>query len=255
MKVVILAGGYGTRISEESAVRPKPLVEIGGMPILWHIMKIYSAHGLNDFVICCGYKGDMIKEYFANYFLRASDVTFDLRANRTRRSEQRRAVDGDAGRHRRRDDDRRAHQAGARVRRRRDLLPDLRRRRQRHRHRRRSSPSTASRARWRRSPPCSRPAASARSRSARTRPRFDLQGEAGRRRRLDQRRLLRARARGDRLHRRRRHGLGAGAARALAPRASSPSTHRGYWQNMDTLRDKIVLESHWESGRPPWKIW
>ena len=69
MKAVILAGGYGTRISEESAVRPKPMVEIGGRPILWHIMKIYSAHGVNDFVICCGYKGDMIKEYFANYLM------------------------------------------------------------------------------------------------------------------------------------------------------------------------------------------
>ena len=83
MKVVILAGGYGTRISEESAVRPKPMVEIGGMPIIWHIMKIYSAQGLNDFVICLGYKGHMIKDFFANYALRASDVTFDLHANRT----------------------------------------------------------------------------------------------------------------------------------------------------------------------------
>jgi glucose-1-phosphate cytidylyltransferase len=82
VKVVILAGGYGTRISEESAVRPKPMVEIGGMPIIWHIMKIYSAQGLNDFVICLGYKGHMIKDFFANYALRASDVTFDLHANR-----------------------------------------------------------------------------------------------------------------------------------------------------------------------------
>lgn len=80
MKVVILAGGYGTRISEESAVRPKPLVEIGGHPILWHIMKIYSAHGLNDFVICCGYKGGMIKRYFQDYMLARSDVTFDLQS-------------------------------------------------------------------------------------------------------------------------------------------------------------------------------
>ncbi len=81
MKVVILAGGYGTRLSEETGVRPKPLVEIGGQPILWHIMKIYSAHGLNDFVICCGYKGYLIKEYFANYFLHTSDVTFDVQNN------------------------------------------------------------------------------------------------------------------------------------------------------------------------------
>lgn len=82
MKAVILAGGLGTRISEESNTRPKPMIEIGGKPILWHIMKIYSAHGVNDFIICCGYKGYVIKEYFANYFLHMSDVTFDMRDNR-----------------------------------------------------------------------------------------------------------------------------------------------------------------------------
>lgn len=81
MKAVILAGGLGTRISEETTVKPKPMVEIGGKPILWHIMKIYSAHGINDFVICCGYKGYVIKEYFANYFMHMSDVTFDLTSN------------------------------------------------------------------------------------------------------------------------------------------------------------------------------
>lgn len=81
MKVVLLAGGYGTRISEESGVRPKPMVEIGGHPILWHIMKIYSAHGLNEFIICCGYKSHIIKDYFANYSLRRSDVTFDFSDN------------------------------------------------------------------------------------------------------------------------------------------------------------------------------
>ncbi|MCP3854237.1 MAG: glucose-1-phosphate cytidylyltransferase [Actinomycetia bacterium] len=81
MKAVILAGGLGTRLSEETTLKPKPMVEIGGKPILWHIMKIYAAHGVNDFVICCGYKGYVIKEYFANYFLHTSDVTFDLRDN------------------------------------------------------------------------------------------------------------------------------------------------------------------------------
>src|SRR5450830_1750932 len=81
MKAIILAGGLGTRISEETSVRPKPMVEVGGKPILWHIMKIYSAHGVHDFVICCGYKGYVIKEYFANYFLHVSDVTFDVAAN------------------------------------------------------------------------------------------------------------------------------------------------------------------------------
>jgi glucose-1-phosphate cytidylyltransferase len=78
MKAVILAGGLGTRISEETSLRPKPMVEVGGKPILWHIMKIYSHYGINDFVICCGYKGYVIKEYFANYFLHMSDVTFDM---------------------------------------------------------------------------------------------------------------------------------------------------------------------------------
>ncbi len=79
MKVVILAGGFGTRISEESHLKPKPMIEIGGMPILWHIMKIYSYYGFNDFIICLGYKGIVIKEYFANYFLHTSDITFDFR--------------------------------------------------------------------------------------------------------------------------------------------------------------------------------
>jgi glucose-1-phosphate cytidylyltransferase len=82
MKAVILAGGVGTRIAEETASRPKPMVEIGGKPVLWHIMKIYSAHGVTEFVICLGYKGYVIKEYFANYFLHTSDVTFDIAANR-----------------------------------------------------------------------------------------------------------------------------------------------------------------------------
>lgn len=81
MKAVILAGGLGTRLSEETLVKPKPMVEIGGKPILWHIMKLYSAHGINDFIICCGYKGYIIKEYFANYFLHMSDVTFDMERN------------------------------------------------------------------------------------------------------------------------------------------------------------------------------
>lgn len=81
MKAVILAGGLGTRISEETHLKPKPMIEIGGKPILWHILKLYSAHGVNDFVICCGYRGYVIKEYFANYFLHMSDVTFDMETN------------------------------------------------------------------------------------------------------------------------------------------------------------------------------
>lgn len=90
MKAVILAGGLGTRISEETHLKPKPMIEIGGKPILWHIMKLYSAHGINDFIICCGYKGYVIKEYFANYFLHMSDVTFDM-SNNTMQVHQRNA--------------------------------------------------------------------------------------------------------------------------------------------------------------------
>ena len=81
MKAVILAGGYGTRLSEETHSRPKPMVEIGGRPMLWHIMKMYSAHGVNDFIVCCGYRGYVIKEYFANFSLHMSDITFDLEQN------------------------------------------------------------------------------------------------------------------------------------------------------------------------------
>lgn len=89
MKAVILAGGLGTRLSEETGTRPKPMVKIGGKPILWHIMKIYSSHGINDFIICCGYKGYMIKEYFANYFLHTSDITFNMRENTMKIHDQR----------------------------------------------------------------------------------------------------------------------------------------------------------------------
>ncbi len=81
MKLVVLAGGFGTRLAEETEIKPKPMIEIGGRPILWHILKLYSSHGINDFVICCGYKGYVIKEYFANYFLHTSDVTFDIANN------------------------------------------------------------------------------------------------------------------------------------------------------------------------------
>ncbi len=103
MKAVILAGGLGTRLSEETALRPKPMVEIGGFPILWHIMKIYSAYGINEFIICAGYKGYVIKEYFANYLRHRSDITFDLRDNtmeiHTQRSEPWRVTVVDTGEH------------------------------------------------------------------------------------------------------------------------------------------------------------
>lgn len=117
MKAVILAGGMGTRLAEETSVRPKPMVEIGGKPVLWHILKLYSHHGINDFVICLGYKGYVIKEYFANYFLHTSDVTFDLAENRMevhhRHSEPWRVTLVDTGEH---------TQTGGRLRRVRDYL-------------------------------------------------------------------------------------------------------------------------------------
>ena len=100
MKAVILAGGFGSRLSEETAVRPKPMVEIGGKPMLWHIMKIYAAHGIEDFVICLGYKGYLIKEYFANYYLHTCDVSFDLAERRHGGPSLRdRALARDAGGH------------------------------------------------------------------------------------------------------------------------------------------------------------
>ncbi len=100
MKAVILAGGLGTRISEETHLKPKPMIEIGGKPILWHIMKIYSHHGVNEFIVCLGYKGYMVKEYFANYFLHNSDVTFDLASNHVRDPPAcSRALESDARRH------------------------------------------------------------------------------------------------------------------------------------------------------------
>ena len=129
VKAVILAGGFGSRLSEETALRPKPMVEIGGKPMLWHIMKIYAAHGIEEFVICLGYKGYLIKEYFANYYLHTCDVSFDLAKRRHGGPSLRdRALAGDARGHRREDDDRRAPEARARVPGRRGLLLHLRRR-------------------------------------------------------------------------------------------------------------------------------
>ena len=138
MKAVILAGGFGSRLSEETAVRPKPMVEIGGKPMLWHIMKIYAAHGIEEFVICLGYKGYVIKEYFANYYLHTCDVSFDLGERRrwtsiARTTEPWQVTLVDTGES---DDDRRAAAAGAAVPRRRGLLLHLRRRPRRRRHHR-----------------------------------------------------------------------------------------------------------------------
>src|SRR3954465_5949511 len=213
MKAVILAGGLGSRFTEETVTRPKPMIEIGARPILWHIMKIYAATAITDFVVCLGYKGYVIKEFFANYYLHSCDVTFDLASNAVEvhqsTAEPWRVTLVDTGaatmtgggvrrgagyRPRRRAEDRGAAAARARLRRRRGLLLHLRRHGRRRRHGapdRASPPLGASRHRH------DRPAAGAIRRPAdRGRPRRGLRREAARRRRLGQRRLFRPLTRG-----------------------------------------------------------
>ena len=211
MRAVLLAGGLGTRFAEETDVRPKPMIEIGGRPILWHIMKIYAAHGVNDFIVCLGYKGYVIKEYFANYFLHQSDVTFDLRENRmrgstTQHAEPWRVTLIDTGEE---------TMIGGRIKR---ILPyvgdddafcltygdgvadiDITESIAFHRREGRLATVTGTSA--------ARPL---RRHQPSGQPRHRLPGKAARRRRLDQRRLLRAFAQGRRLHRWRRHRLGKG---------------------------------------------
>src|SRR5437868_1972786 len=176
MKAVILAGGLGTRLSEETTIRPKPMVEIGGKPVLWHIMKIYSAHGINDFIVCLGYKGYLIKEYFANYFLHQSDVTFDLAKNRMQSNQNTadpcRATPVDTGAQ--------TVNGGFFV-----LSPKV------------SDYIEGDATTWEREP-------------------------------------LENLARDGQM---------------------SAFQHHGFWQPMDTLRDKVLLENLWASGKAPWKTW
>jgi glucose-1-phosphate cytidylyltransferase len=255
MKAVILAGGLGTRLAEETTVRPKPMVEIGGRPVLWHILKTYSHHGIHDFVICLGYRGYVIKEYFANYFLHMSDVTFDLAENRMevchRHCEPWRVTLVDTGEQ---------TQTGGRLKRVRDYLDDgtfcftygdglayvdigalLRF----HRAQGRRATLTAVQ-------PAGRFGA------------IDLDGA----------RITRFEEKPQ--------GDGAfvnGGFFVLEPEVLpliendrcawerepleqlardgqlSAYVHRGFWQPMDTLRDKLRLEELWASGRAPWKVW
>jgi glucose-1-phosphate cytidylyltransferase len=257
VKAVILAGGFGTRISEESAVRPKPMVEIGGMPIIWHIMKIYAAHGIHDFVVCAGYKGFLLKEYFGSYFLHRSDVTFDLAANSmtTHASsvEPWRVTVLDTGVD---------TMTGGRLLLARehigdetfcltygDCVADLDVTKLVDFHRREGAMATLTAIQ----PP----------------------GRFG---------ALSLESGGDRIERfhEKPDGDGGwvnGGFFVVEPDAldyisgddtvweSEPLErlakegklaayrHRGYWQNMDSLRDKMVLEEQWESGSPGWKIW
>jgi glucose-1-phosphate cytidylyltransferase len=258
MKAMILAGGFGTRISEESAMRPKPMIEIGGKPILWHIMKLYAAHGIQDFVVCCGYKGYVIKEYFANYFLHQSDVSFDLRANRMEvhehHAEPWRVTLVDTGEHTLTggrlkraigyvaDDDAFCFTYG-------DGLADVDITAQVAHHRAHGKLATVTAVQ-----PPGRYGALA----------LDARGEAvtG----------FVEKPQGD-------GGWINGGFFVLSPRCvehvagddtpweSTPLEqlaaagelrawpHRGFWQPMDTLRDRHQLEALWASGRAPWKVW
>jgi glucose-1-phosphate cytidylyltransferase len=255
MKAVILAGGLGTRISEETQVRPKPMVEIGGRPVLWHVMKIYSAHGIHEFIICLGYRGYMIKEYFANYFLHMSDVSFNMKDNSMevhhRNAEPWRVTLVDTGE---------ATATGGRLKRIRKYIGDeafcftygdglsdvdITASLQFHRSQKTLATVTAVQ------PP-------------------------GRFGALD---LERNRITG---FREKPHGDGGwinGGFFVLAPGVFdyvegdatvweqqplerlahegqlSAFRHRGFWQPMDTLRDRTLLENLWASGQPPWKVW
>ncbi|WP_275097489.1 glucose-1-phosphate cytidylyltransferase [Sedimenticola hydrogenitrophicus] len=256
MKAVILAGGLGTRISEETHLKPKPMIEIGGMPVLWHIMKLYSAHGVNDFVICCGYKGYLIKEYFANYFLHMSDVTFDMEYNKMEVHQQKaepwRVTLVDTGEN---------TLTGGRLKRVEDYIKDeeafcftygdgvsdvdiAKSIMFHHQHGKLATVTAVQ-------PPG----------------RYGALVRTG-----DQVTGFIEKPRGD-------GGLINGGFFVLSPKVldlikgdqssweSTPLTqlaamgemiafeHQGFWQPMDTLRDKNYLEELWVSGRAPWKIW
>ncbi len=255
MKAVILAGGFGTRISEETGVRPKPMVEIGGKPILWHIMKLYSTHGIHDFVICLGYKGYLIKEYFANYCLHVSDVTFELSNNKMEvhqnSAEPWRVTLVDTGEH---------TMTGGRLKRVRDYLDggdfcftygdglsDVNIGRLVHFHKEERTLATLTAVQ----PPGRFGALNMESNRI-TRFREKPEGDGGwisggffvlSPGVLDY-------IEGDHTVWER------GPMETLAAEGSlSAYIHRGFWQPMDTLRDKMLLESLWGSGEAPWKTW
>jgi len=257
MKAVILAGGLGTRLSEETIVRPKPMVEIGGKPILWHIMKIYSAHNITDFIICCGYKGYVIKEFFANYFLHTSDVTFDVQSNKMEfhrsTAEPWKVTLVDTGDH---------TMTGGRIKRVREYIGNeafcltygdgvsninIGRLISFHKAQHTFVTLTAVQ------PPgrfgaFSLPDKETKIHNFREKLKGDgawinggffvLQPEA-----MDY-------IRGDSTV------WEEEPMRQLADEGMlSAYKHHGYWQNMDTLRDKSVLEDQWQSGKAPWKVW
>ena len=255
MKAVILAGGLGTRISEETHLKPKPMIEVGGKPILWHVLKIYSAHGINDFIICAGYKGYVIKEYFANYFLHMSDVTFDMKNNRmevhNQRSEPWRVTILDTG-----DDT----MTGGRLKRVREFVEkapfcltygdgvgdvDITALIEFHKNQRRAATITGVQ------PPGRFGALNVADNQVlgfQEKPDGDgswinggffvlqpsvldlIEGDST----IWERSPLETLASSDQL---------------------SIYKHRGFWQPMDTLRDKTHLEELWAAGQAPWKVW
>jgi glucose-1-phosphate cytidylyltransferase len=255
MKAVILAGGLGTRLSEETSVRPKPMVEVGGKPVLWHILKNYSHHGVNDFVICLGYRGYVIKEYFANYFLHTSDVTFDLAENRMevcqRHCEPWRVTLVDTGEH---------TQTGGRLRRVRHFVEDetfcftygdgladvdIGASIRFHREQRRLATLTAVQ-------PAGRFGALDIEDKRITRFEEKPQGDGswinGGFFVLEPQALALIEDDSTVWER--------GPMERLAQDGQlSAFTHRGFWQPMDTLRDKTRLEELWQSGQAPWKVW
>jgi len=257
VKTVILAGGFGTRISEESSIKPKPMVEVGGKPILWHIMKIYSAYGINDFIICCGYKSHLVKEYFANYYLHCADVTFDLKNNGmevlNRRAEPWRVTLVETGNH---------SMTGGRLKRVADFIGDetfcltygdgvsnvnIRDLIEFHKSQGVLATLTAAQ------PPGRFGAFQLRQgdnnvSSFKEKPDGDgawvnsgfFVLEPGVMDYIDGDSTTWEREPMERL---------AASGELAAYR------HHGFWQSMDTLRDKHVLEDLWQSGEPPWKIW
>jgi len=256
MKAVLLAGGLGTRLSEETSIRPKPMVEIGGKPILWHIMKVYSHHGIHDFVICCGYKGYVIKEYFANYFLHMSDVTFDI-ANNTMEVHQRHAepwrvtlVDtGDTtmtgGRLKRveayiRDDDAFCFTYG-------DGLSDLNIAASIDFHRRHGRHATVTAVR-----PPGRYGAIERDGDRVTRFVEKPPGDGGL---INGGFFVLSPAVLDSIEGDQTSWEAEPLGRLAAAGQLMAFEHSGFWQPMDTLRDKNLLEDLWNSGAAPWKCW
>jgi len=256
MKAIILAGGLGTRISEETHLKPKPMIEIGGRPILWHIMKTYSAHGVNDFVICCGYRGYVIKEYFANYFLHMSDVTFDLSNNQMevhqRKAEPWRITLVDTGDN---------TLTGGRLKRVKDYLKDeqafcftygdglsdvdITSLIRFHKEHGKWATVTAVR-------PPGRYGALERQGNKVTRFIEKPRGDGGL---INGGFFVLSPHCLDLINGDQTSWEGAPLARLTQESQLMAYEHRGFWQPMDTLRDKNHLEELWQSGNAPWKNW